>query len=176
LLSDALLPGRKFPFPKSLYAVEDALRFFVNDKPDAIVLDFFGGSGTTTHAVARLNRQDGGQRQSILVTNNEVSADEADSLRARGLRPGDSEWEEVGIFEHITRPRISAAVAGRTPDGEPIKGDYKFIDEFPMAEGFEENVDFFELTYLDPEDVELDVAFNSLAPLIWLRAGGRGPI
>jgi adenine-specific DNA-methyltransferase len=174
LLSDALLPGRKFPFPKSLYAVEDAIRFFVYDKPEAVILDFFGGSGTTTHAVARLNRQDGGRRQSIVVTNNEVSADEAKALRDQGFRTGDAQWELVGIFEHVTRPRITAAITGRTPDGDPIKGDYKFTDEFPMAEGFAENVAFFELTYLDPEDVELDGAFSSIAPLLWLRAGGRG--
>ena len=171
----ALVPGRRFDYPKSLYAVEDAIRFFVKDKPDAVVLDFFGGSGTTTHAVARINRQDGGRRQSIVVTNNEVSADEAKALRTRGFRPGDPEWEQVGIFEHITRPRITAAIMGLTPDGEPIKGDYKFTDEFPMAKGFEENVAFFELTYLDVEDVELDVAFNSVAPLLWLRAGGSRP-
>src|SRR5690606_5919315 len=36
-----LIPGRSFPYPKSLYAVEDALRFFVAPKPDAVVLDFF---------------------------------------------------------------------------------------------------------------------------------------
>ncbi|MCZ7629544.1 MAG: site-specific DNA-methyltransferase [Microthrixaceae bacterium] len=75
-----LLPGRRFPFPKSLYAVEDTVRFFVKEKLDAVVLDFFAGSGTTAHAVARLNRQDGGRRQSILVTNNEVSPAEAKVL------------------------------------------------------------------------------------------------
>ena len=140
------LPGRRFPFPKSLYAVEDAIRFFVEDKPNAVVLDFFAGSGTTAHAVMRLNRQDGGRRQSIMVTNNEVSAEEAKALRAQGLRPGDPEWEALGIFEHITRPRVTAAITGQTPDGEPIKGDYKFTDEFPMADGFEENAAFLELT------------------------------
>lgn len=169
-----LLAGRRFPFPKSLYAVEDAIRFFVADKSDAKVLDFFGGSGTTTHAVARLNRQDGGRRQSIVVTNNEVSAAEADALRKRGHRPGDPEWEVLGIFEHITRPRITAAITGRTPDGERVKGDYKFTDEFPMTEGFEENVEFVELTYQDPDDVELDLAFEAVAPLLWLRAGATG--
>ncbi|MDP8994377.1 MAG: hypothetical protein M3N07_05230 [Pseudomonadota bacterium] len=58
-----LIPGRKFPFPKSVYAVEDTLRFFVSDKSNAVILDFFAGSGTTTHAVMRLNRQDGGRRR-----------------------------------------------------------------------------------------------------------------
>lgn len=175
-LLQRFIPGRKFPFPKSLYAVEDAIRFFLQDKPSAVVLDFFGGSGTTTHAVARLNRQDGGRRQSILVTNNQVSAAEATALRTKGLRRGDAEWEALGIFEHITRPRVTAAITGRTPEGEPIKGDYKFTDEFPMAEGFMENVEFFELTYLDAELVELDIVFSGIAPLLWLRAGGQGPI
>ena len=171
-----LLDGRSFPFPKSLYAVEDAIRIAVGDKPDATVLDFFGGSGTTAHAVARLNKQDGGRRQSIVVTNNEVSAAEADALRKQGHRPGDPEWEALGIFEHVTRPRITAAVTGMTPDGEPVKGDYKFTDEFPMADGFAENVEFVELTYLDPDDVELDLAFAAVAPLLWMRAGGQGPV
>ena len=172
----ALIPGRRFDYPKSLYAVEDAVRFFIRDKPEAIVLDFFGGSGTTTHAVARLNRQDGGRRQTILVTNNEVSAGEADSLRRQGLQPGDPEWEELGIFEHITRPRIEAAVTGHAEDGKPVRGDYRFVDEFPMSKGFHENVEFLELTYLNADDVELDNAFNGIGPLLWLRAGGRGPV
>jgi len=171
-----LVPGRSFPFPKSLYAVEDALRIAVKDKPDAVVLDFFAGSGTTAHAVARLNRQDGGRRQSILVTNNEVSADEAKALTAAGHRDGDAEWEALGIFEHITRPRLTAAITGRTPAGDPVKGDYRFTDEFPMADGFEENVEFLRLTYVDPLHVELDEAFAAIAPLLWLRAGGQGPV
>jgi adenine-specific DNA-methyltransferase len=171
-----LLPDRTFPFPKSLYAVEDSLRFFLHDKAHATILDFFGGSGTTAHAVARLNRQDGGRRQSIVVTNNEVSAAEADALRKQGVQPWDPDWEALGIFEYITRPRITAAVTGHTPDGEPVKGDYKFTDEFPMAEGFEENVEFLELTYQDSDDIELDLAFEAIAPLLWLRAGGKGPV
>jgi adenine-specific DNA-methyltransferase len=68
-LQKLMMPDRKFPFPKSLYAVEDALRFFVANKSTAIILDFFSGSGTTAHAVMRLNKQDGGRRQCISVTN-----------------------------------------------------------------------------------------------------------
>ncbi len=79
---------RGFPFPKSLYAVEDSLRVAVVGKPHAVVLDFFSGSGTTAHAVMRLNRQDGGRRQCISVTNNEVSADEQRKLRESGVAAG----------------------------------------------------------------------------------------
>ena len=142
----ALLHSRRFPFPKSLYAVEDALRYFVGKRSDAVVLDFFAGSGTTANAVMRLNRQDGGRRQCISVTNNEVAAQEHSALRARGLRPGDDEWESHGICEYITKPRVKAAITGQTPESRAINGDYKFIDEFPMSEGFEENAEFFTLT------------------------------
>lgn len=170
----ALLPTRRFPFPKSLYAVEDALRFFVANKPDALILDFFAGSGTTAHAVMRLNRQDGGHRQCISVTNNEVAADEQKALVAQRLRPGDPDWEKWGICDYITKARVAAAITGRTPSGEPIKGDYKFTDEFSMAEGFEENAEFFTLTYETPVAVSHHIAFARIAPLLWLRAGSRG--
>jgi adenine-specific DNA-methyltransferase len=170
----ALLPMRTFPFPKSLYAVEDALRFFVKEKPNAVILDFFSGSGTTAHAVMRLNKQDGGRRQCISVTNNEVGADEQKVLREKGLRPGDVEWEKWGICDYITKPRVQAAITGKTPDGNPIKGDYKFTDEFPMSEGFEENAEFFTLTYETPLAVSYQTAFTRIAPLLWLRAGSVG--
>lgn len=174
LLRDAILPGREFPFPKSLFAVEDALRFFIEDKPNAVVLDFFAGSGTTAHAVMRLNRQDGGRRQSISVTNNEVSAEEQNGLRRIGLRPGDAEWETRGICDFITKPRIQAAITGRTPEGELIKGEYKFNDEFPISEGLSENAAFFTLTYETPIAVRRNRAFTRVAPMLWMRAGSRG--
>jgi adenine-specific DNA-methyltransferase len=148
---NALLGDRSFPYPKSLYAVEDCLRFIVKNKPTAIVLDFFAGSATTAHAVIRLNRQDGGRRQCISVTNNEVAAAEQVALSALGLQPGDPEWERLGICNHITYPRLAAAISGKVSGGEPIKGEYKFTDEFPMADGFSANLEYFRLDFLDPQ-------------------------
>lgn len=49
------IPGRDFAYPKSLYAVRDCIRFFVANKPNALIVDFFAGSGTTLHAVNLLN-------------------------------------------------------------------------------------------------------------------------
>jgi adenine-specific DNA-methyltransferase len=173
-LLTALLPSRKFPYAKSLYAVEDCLRLAVAEKAHGIVVDFFAGSGTTTHAVMRLNRQDGGRRQCICVTNNEVAADEQLALRKQGLRPGDADWERWGICEYITKPRIEAAITGRTPEGKQIEGIYKFLDEFPMCEGFSENAEFFTLTYASSIAVSHNLAFGWIAPLLWLRAGSEG--
>ena len=170
----ALIPNRRFPFPKSLYAVEDCLRHFVAESKRAVIVDFFAGSGTTTHAVMRLNKQDGGQRQSISVTNNEVGADEQAALREKGLRPGDSEWENWGICDYFTNPRVAAAITGKTPESAPIKGNYKFTDEFPMAEGFEENIEFFTMTYEAPRSVAHHRSFAAIAPLLWLKVGAQG--
>jgi adenine-specific DNA-methyltransferase len=175
-LLQQLMPDRRFPFPKSLYAVEDALRFFLADKQDAVIIDFFAGSGTTAHAVMRLNRQDGGRRQCVLVTNNEVAADEQTKLRADGLRPGESEWEKLGIFEYITKPRLEAAVTGQATNFEPIKGSYKFTDEFPMGEGFDENVRFLKLTYEAPLSIASNRAFDRIAPVLWMRSSACGEI
>ena len=150
------------------------MRFFVKRKPTAVVLDFFSGSGTTAHAVMRLNRQDNGLRQCISVTNNEVAVAEQAALLEQKRRPGDPEWEELGICDYITKPRIKAAITGNRPDGQPIEGDYKFTDEFPMAEGFEENAEFFTLTYESPVAISYNKAFARIAPLLWLRAGSQG--
>lgn len=172
----ALVPYNNFNYPKSLYAVEDALRHILKKNKNALIIDFFSGSGTTAHAVMRLNHQDGGNRQCICVTNNELSEPEEKRLTKQSFRKGDPEWESIGICEYITKPRIKAAITGLTPDGEPIKGDYKFIDEFPMSDGFEENAIFFDLTYQNPLLVEYGAAFHEIAPLLWLRAGSTGTI
>lgn len=68
--------------------------------PNAIVLDFFAGSGTTLHATMQLNSEDGGHRQCILVTNN-----------------------ENGICEKVTYERNKRVIQGyTTPKGEQVLG------------------------------------------------------
>ena len=69
---------------------------------------------------------------------------------------------------------MQAAITGISGNGEPIAGAYKFTDEFPMANGFEENAEFFTLTYETPVAVSYQTAFARIAPLLWLRAGSVG--
>ncbi|OCA86563.1 type III restriction endonuclease subunit M [Bacillus sp. FJAT-27986] len=66
-LINKLVPNNPFTFPKSVYAVYDCLYAVVGKKKDAKILDFFAGSGTTGHATMLLNKNDGGNRQYILV-------------------------------------------------------------------------------------------------------------
>lgn len=123
-LVGSILPGRTFPFPKSLYSVLDALRVAVGMRPSGLILDFFAGSGTTLNAVNLLNAADGGQRRCILVTNNEVSGDEADALRGQGLTPGDAEWEAHGICQSVTWPRSKYTILGKRDDDTALDGEY----------------------------------------------------
>jgi adenine-specific DNA-methyltransferase len=167
------LPGIKFPYPKSLYAVEDCIKFCVNDKPNALVIDFFAGSGTTLHAVNLLNAEDGGHRRCIIVTNNEVSADEAKALTERGFQPGDSEWEQLGIAQYVTWPRAVCSIEGHDVNGQPLKGNYLGSD-LPMADGFKANAAFFKLGFLDKTSVALGKQFKELLPILWMKAGAVG--
>jgi adenine-specific DNA-methyltransferase len=127
MLSSIFKRTRKFDFPKSLYSVTDAIQMVVRNNKNAIVLDFFAGSGTTGHAVKLLNSLDGGNRQSILVTNNEVSNVEANELMTNGYHPGDKEWDSLGIARHITWPRLTSAITGNDVEGNTI-GDTYIVD------------------------------------------------
>lgn len=62
-----LVPGGGFSFPKSLYTVYDTVYAATANDKEAIVMDFFSGSGTTAHAVMKLNAEDDGHRKFIMV-------------------------------------------------------------------------------------------------------------
>ncbi|MET0931580.1 MAG: site-specific DNA-methyltransferase [Aeromicrobium sp.] len=157
-----VLGAKRFPNPKDH---EVLMRWIRLAAPrDAVVLDFFGGSGTTTEAVIRLNAEDGGTRQSILVTNNEIGSKQAKELRKRDVRPGDPEWEALGVFEYVTRPRILTVVTGERPDGSTY------------SDGLDANVDLMELTYVDPGEARRGREFEAIAPILWMEAGARGSV
>lgn len=172
-LIKSILKDHSFSFPKSLYAVEDVLRFFVAAKKTALIIDFFAGSGTTLHAVNRLNAEDGGKRRCIMVTNNEVSDEEATQLRKHGFKPGDKEWEALGIAKYITWPRTVCAIEGHDVNGQPLKGNY-YGNNIPMSNGFKANAAFFQLGFLDKTAVSLGMQFKELLPVLWMKAGAIG--
>lgn len=120
-----VLGEKRFDFPKSVYAVHDALRFFTADKPDALIVDFFAGSGTTLHAVNLLNAEDGGNRRCVMVTNNEVSAEEETRLKRAGYHPGQDEWDKWGIARYVNWPRTKCSILGVDVNNNPINGTYQ---------------------------------------------------
>ncbi len=89
--------GFAFPFPKPV----DLVRYLISmiQGNDFIVLDSFGGSGTTAHAVLKLNAEDGGNRRFILV-----------------------EMDE-NIAQSVTRERVKRVAEGYTnAKGQPVEG------------------------------------------------------
>lgn len=124
ILKDIFVDSSRFTYPKSLFAVKDSLSFVIDDKPNALILDFFSGSGTTLHAVNLLNAEDGGKRRCIMVTNNEVSEDESKALMEAGYQPGDDEWDKLGIARYVTWPRTKCSILGVDVNGNTLNGDY----------------------------------------------------
>ena len=119
ILGDALA----FLFPKSIYLVEDCLRVSSLGKND-IVLDYFGGSGTTAHATINLNRHDGGKRKYILI--------------------------EMGHhFETVLKPRIKKAIyAEKWKDAKPVSRESRFshIIKYQRIESYEDALNNIEFT------------------------------
>jgi adenine-specific DNA-methyltransferase len=72
-----------FDTPKPVRLIERILR--IATKPDDIILDFFAGSGTTAHAVMKLNAEDGGNRRYILVSSTEATDNEPDKNLCRDV-------------------------------------------------------------------------------------------
>jgi adenine-specific DNA-methyltransferase len=173
--------GKEFPFPKSLYTIEQCLRAITSTRKDAIILDFFAGSGTTLHATCLLNAQDGGCRTSVVVTNNEVGEQRERQLLKARVRPGSDEWESEGICRSITWPRCKYAIQGKRDDNTDLEGEYLVkregqTENLRLSNGFEENVAYCQLEFLDPDDVEYGNQFQAILPILWLMAGAKGDI
>lgn len=117
-LINSMVKGNDFDFPKSIYNVYDCLYAIVKDRPNATILDFFAGSGTTGHATILLNKNLGGDRKFILCTNNAVGLKkEKEFVKKYGaIEENIDKWEEYrntyGIASSITYPRIKAAIHG----------------------------------------------------------------
>lgn len=120
LLEDIMNQPKTFDYPKSLYAVKDAIRILINEKQSPVVLDFFAGSGTTGHAVLELNKEMDNGCQFILCTNNEINGLEKE-LKEKGL--SDNEMQEYGICHRVTYPRLEKVMNGyKNSKGEKVHG------------------------------------------------------
>lgn len=104
----ALFEEKVFSFPKPVSLISYLVEIALPNISDALVLDFFAGSGTTGHAVMKLNAADGGKRRFILVTNN-----------------------ENGICERVTYERLRRVME---KDGYAARLKYLKVDYVPIKE------------------------------------------
>lgn len=167
--------NKEFPYPKPLSLIAETIRACT--RRDSLVLDFFAGSGTTLNAVNLLNGSDGLNRRCIIITNNELSKKQTNTFKKAGILPGSIEWESKGICQAVTWPRTKNTVLGTRSNGEPLPGDYSIFgddEECKMADGFETNVAYFRLGFVDKNSVSLGKQFRQMLPLLWMKAGAHG--
>ncbi|MCR5429641.1 MAG: site-specific DNA-methyltransferase [Eubacterium sp.] len=117
---DKIFETSIFDNPKPVALVKILLEII--DKKDAIILDFFAGSGTTGQAVLEQNREDGGCRKFILCTNNEPTSNNPN-----------------GIALDVTSKRLKRVMSGVCYDGFD---DFTWIKD---NEPFKESLDVFDI-------------------------------
>ena len=119
-LISSMVPENDFTFPKSVYNTYECLRAVTLYRPNALIIDFFAGSGTTGHATLLLNKELGGHRRFILCTNNDVGEKkEKEYKKTHGdIDQSSEDWadwcERYGIASSVTYPRVKAAILGFT--------------------------------------------------------------
>ncbi|MGV3353512.1 site-specific DNA-methyltransferase [Streptococcus suis] len=133
-LDNALREKGKFDNPKPTKLIERCLQI---SKKEAVVLDFFAGSGTTGHAVAQLNKEDGGNRKYILCTNNENN-----------------------ICEEVTYKRLSNIQEEIPHNLKYFKTDFVVKEEFPDV-----TLEYELLNYVTPL-VELEFGVDISNPKV----------
>jgi adenine-specific DNA-methyltransferase len=113
----SLVPNASFLFPKSLWNVYDCLFAVVGSDPNAVIMDFFGGSGTTAHAVLEMNKSDGGQRKFILC-------------------------EQMDYVETVTKERIRQVILNNQTDSfvyaELATANEDFVTKIQMTDSLDE--------------------------------------
>ena len=117
MLLKKMFGEKTFDYPKSIYAVIDSLKISLGNKRDAIVLDFFAGSGTTGHALMVMNREDDGNRKFILCTNNEsgIAEDVCYPRLRKAIKGfGDATDTKEGFNENLRYFKISSVNSSKT--------------------------------------------------------------
>ena len=152
-LVERLLGCSSFTYPKSLWAVYDAVKAATKNDKEALVLDFFSGSGTTAHAVMQLNHDDGGHRKFLMVQVPEKIPSEYESSRFKticdigieriklaGVEIADkANSGEKGLFETRSEP-VDTGFRVLKLDSSNMEDVYYRPEDSSEATLFEDNV------------------------------------
>jgi adenine-specific DNA-methyltransferase len=131
--------GSKFDYPKSIYTMETALWAMSFGNESATILDYFGGSGTTGHAIIKMNKEHGSNMKYILVEMGKHfdTATKPRILKAiysdnwENEKPVDNDGSSRNIFKYFLLEQYEDALdaieqfEGETPKNLPLKYLYK---------------------------------------------------
>lgn len=109
-----------FDTPKPIRLMERVLQICAPEK-DALVLDFFAGSGTTAHALLKMNNEDGGDRHFVMVSSKENTVEQPDKNLARDILAGRLKSAVLGYTSSRFGP-----VAG-------LGGNFAYVKATPVA-------------------------------------------
>ena len=126
-----IMNAKVFDYPKSSVFIKQLLK--ISTKESSIVLDFFAGSGTTGHAVLDLNKEDGGSRQFILCTNNEITS-----------------ANPTGIAYDVTAKRLKRIMTGQCYNGT---NNFKWLEN---NKPYGDNLEVTEIAEISPTVSEKD--------------------
>ena len=121
-----VIEGKTVSFPKSLYAVYDCIYSVVKTNKEAIILDFFAGSGTTAHAVMMLNNEDGGNRKFILVE----QLDEHVEVATQRVKNEIKKSEGGGSFVYFELAKLNEKAKEKILDANNLNELGVLFDEF----------------------------------------------
>jgi adenine-specific DNA-methyltransferase len=142
-----------FSSPKPVRLIKQMMLLATSNKNNDFILDFFGGSGTTAHAVMDLNSDDDGNRNFITVQIEEPSDSKKEAYKA-GYKT---------IFE-ITKARILKAAIKIKEKNPKFKGDlgFKIYETIPIWDGYMDEIDelreettLFDGSKLNDEEIEV---------------------
>jgi adenine-specific DNA-methyltransferase len=137
--------GDKFDYSKPVELIKKLIKAYY--KNDALILDFFAGSGTTAQAVLELNEEDGGSRRFIVCTNNENN-----------------------ICQEVTYQRIKTVLTGRMASGceykKRVKGNLKYYRTDFVDKNSDELVDELLEHIVEMIQLEYGVSINNSQYLI----------
>lgn len=137
--------GDKFDYSKPVELIKKLIKAYY--KNDALILDFFAGSGTTAQAVLELNEEDGGSRRFIVCTNNENN-----------------------ICQEVTYQRIKTVLTGRMESGSEykkrVKGNLKYYRTDFVDKNSDELVDELLEHIVEMIQLEYGVSINNSQYLI----------
>ena len=152
-LVHALVPETHFDFPKSVFNTYDCLAPIIAERKNAIVFDYFAGSGTTGHAVMILNKEDDGNRKFILCTNNENNngngaggiAEKVCYPRIKKVIEGHKDWPNITKIPanliYFKTEMIDIDHISHVSDEQKIKLTYQAGDMIALREGTFEEVE-----------------------------------
>lgn len=117
--------GKPFAFPKPHQLIKHLLTLIRSD--DALIVDFFAGSGSTAHATLELNAEDGGTRKVISVQLPEATDEKSEAHKAGFKKISD-----------ITIERVKRVIQGYGDNPHPIDAGFKVFtlekSAFPRAD------------------------------------------